>query len=298
MHIVALIANILALAIAIIWASKTLAYDAILAVVTLAGALPLALKNSVDKFTAEAIRNYESPCDFVLLGRACPGKTVYLATALNMLLHDSRDMTLVLKDQKSIEKIFSWYRSLASSKWLGRTSNTEDNTMIGTLRRKRRFGGTVESETRFVDMPGDQFQDLSHPSSTDSEWIHTTSVFRAALRSRFVLLFVDPNCRNIYDYAAAVQVLAASLPLSRSGKISKAICIVFSKADLLNSEQSRQQMVERARPLLATCEHLAAAHTYFFVSCTGPLTEGQPPDPLAHENVLAPIKWCLEQGKV
>ena len=92
MHIVALIANILGLSIAIIWVAKTNAYDAILAVIALTGSLPITLKNSVEKFTNQAMSRFDEPGDFVLLGKPATGKTVYLATVLNLLIYQSKSL--------------------------------------------------------------------------------------------------------------------------------------------------------------------------------------------------------------
>lgn len=308
MHIIALFANVIGLAIAITWAASTRAYDAYLAVVGLSGTLPLTLKNSVAGYVASAIQSLGLPVTIVLLGKPNTGKTVFLTAQLHALMHTSTALTFVPRTRETIDRLIERYRSLTAGEWLPRTiSGALDTPFSGTLLARRRFGKTASCDISFFDSSGETLH-KAHRGETSAESTQGESFlsryasyripddesFSDALKCQHLFFFIGPDCNDIYDYVSAVHVLADSMTRNQDMKLPKTVSIIFSKSDLLTDAQ-RKEVVARASPLIAACDRTVFAHKTFFVSSTRELISGRPASPLQSENLLAPIEWCLAQ---
>jgi hypothetical protein len=223
-------------------------------------------------------------------------------------MHNSVKFNFVPRTRETIERLINRYRSLTAQQWLHRTPVGPDEPFTGTLVVHRRFGKKICCDISFYDSPGETLahiqgklqrvasQTLNSPfQSADESWIHRDELFAKAIKCQHLLLFVDPNCRDIYDYVAAIHVLADALPRNQDLKVRKTVAIVFSKSDLLTTQAQRREVQQRAAPLVAACERVVHAHKTFFVSSTGRLVNEVPPSPLEPENLLAPIEWCLSQ---
>lgn len=293
MHIIALITNVVGLAVAIVWAATTRAYDAYLAVIALAGALPLALKNSVQQYVAVTLRTMKFPLEVALLGPPASGKTVYVTALLQALMQEHKRLEFIPRTPETLEQLMKSFRSFGAGQFLSRTPIGTSRPYLGSLIMRKSFGRTTASEISFHDHAGEAMFGIRR--DTDKADLRDNEALAAAIKAQFVFVFVDLTRSDVYDYVELLHVLAEALPRTNDHRINKAIAVIFPKSDTLPTQAHRSELQDRAQPLLAACARLTRVHKVFFVSSTGPTDGEQLPNPRQPENLATPLEWCLSQ---
>ncbi len=296
MHIIALIANVIGLSIAIVWAASTHEYEAYLAVVTLAGALPLALKSSVQHYVSSAIRAINFPVEVALLGPPAAGKTVYVSALLHALMHEHKRLIFIPRARDTLERLMQSFRTLGSGNFLPRTTAYENTSYVGTIIRRRIFSRTTAVDISFHDHAGEAMLGVRRDNSKKD--LQNNEVIAAAVKAQFLFIFIDLTRSDIFDYVELLHVLAELLPRTNDHRINKAIAVIIQKSDLVPNEVQRAAWEVRVKPVIAACEQLVRVHKVFFVSSTGPLVVDHVPNPRRPENLLDPLVWCLSQKLV
>jgi hypothetical protein len=152
-----------------------------------------------------------------------------------------------------------------------------------------------------VDGSGEYFHQMA--AGENSDWIHKDQYFLVACNADIIFVCIDAEAvRDIYNYVAAVHILAQSRKRDESGKVPLTVAIVFTKSDEIRSEGERNEIVQRAEPLLSVCRNTFTSTNHFFVSATGPLVppppnekdcRGMPNPPISPMNVLDPFNWAM-----